>query len=77
MKKCAEIILLIVQRASYICILGMGIIGAIYEVLNPPVFEQVLAKINVTWSLSGFYIAFLICLVVMIVSSLLKKHYIK
>ena len=75
MKEILKIVLILVSKVSSMILLIYGVIGIVAELLNPPVFEKLLSKLNIPLNYDELWMIGWINLAVFIITNLVKKYF--
>ena len=75
MKEIIKIILTVINRSSLVFTLLLLPFSYLAEILNPPIFEKILMKLNIHWSFEHFLFICYICVALLIITYIILKKF--
>ena len=75
MKSALRIVLLIINRISFVLVFLCGISGIVEQLLGPGNYEKMLKKLKIPLSYEQWWLFMLVCLIVLIITYILIKKF--
>ena len=75
MRKLLKVLLLVTNIISFVLVLLFGASGIVYELFGPANYEKMLQKLNISWDLKHILLFMYLCLIVLIVTYVVRKKY--
>ena len=72
-----KVVLLVVNILSFSLVLLFGTSGIIYELFGPAGYKKMLEKLKISWSYESIWLFMFICLIIMIITYILRKKFFK
>lgn len=77
MKKTLGVIVSVINVISFILVAIFGVIGVIYDLFGYSTFMKIFEKLNITWSFKQIWLFVAGCIIILIVSHILRKKVFK
>lgn len=75
MRELLNIILSIINIASFVLVLLFGTSGIIYELFGPANYKKILQLLKIPWSFECIWLFMFVCLIIMIITYILRKKF--